>query len=79
MGRMFKDPVMGRQRGTAIQQLSRRTKTNSRRKPIPKRKASGSGLPPRDSLVSHGAATNAPNVINPRTSFCTVKLDTDGD
>ena len=78
MGRKCKDPVIGRQSGTEIQQLSRRTKTKSRRKPIPKRKARGSEFPSRNSLVNHGAATNAPKVINPRTSFWTVKLDTDG-
>ena len=76
MGRIFKDPVMGMHSGTAIQQLSRRTKTNSRRKPIAKRIVRGSGLPPRNSLVSQGAAKNAPNVIKPRTSFWTVKFDT---
>ena len=77
MGKIFKDPVMGRQKGTAIQQLSRRTKTNSRRNPTPKRKTKGSGFPPKNSLVNQGATKNAPKVINPRTSFCTVKLDTD--
>jgi len=77
MGKIFKDPVMGRHNGTAIQQLSRSTNTTSKRKPSPKRKAKGSELPPRNSLVSHGAARNAPSVINPKISFCTVKLDTE--
>ena len=77
MGRMFKDPVMGRQSGTAIQQLSPRTNMKSRRNPIPKRKTRGRTFPPKNSLVSHGAARNAPNVIKPRINFCTVKFDTE--
>jgi len=28
-------------------------------------------------LVNQGAARNAAKVISPRTSFCTVKVDTD--